>query len=647
VEQIEAAAGAGKTFALGVAVECFEAAGHRVVGTSTSNVATRTLEDEAGVWSQNTTRLLIDLQAGHGLVRGTVVLMDEAGTVGTDKYARIAEHVAAAEGKLIAAGDSRQLAEVEAGGAFRAISERFGAVTLAENRRQVDPAETRALARLREGEPDAYVRFEQQRGRVSVADSHERALRAQLADWWTATQRHPDEEAVLVARTNRDVTTLNRDAHRLLDDAGRLGDRRVIAAGREFAVGDHVRALKNHRGLDVDNGDRGVITAIDSDRRALTVHLHSGRDIAMPGWYLDEGNVTYGYALTAHAVQGSTVDRTFALGAERTYAQEGYVIASRARYETRFYLADYQAMEAGEQAPGPPRPAPDAIVRFIGHLSESRQQQLATDEPARARVRALPTAQLQAERNRLSEWLDDFPVGRARDLEQLSAHLRDLAADRARAQERARDARARLAELGPLARRGDAGRDWRAQLEGAERQLEYVASETADAREQMAALRADRDPVAWVDAHADEVRDLRAMDDELAVRGRQVERQLVRAAQSDPPEHVVAVLGERPENHAARIQWERGVWAIETYRHRQGIATDYNDTALGREPALGQDRYRYSETVGTIRQVRAELGLEPQAGELPDAPGLPDRLAERADDRGLEHGRDIDLGDDR
>ena len=63
VEQIEAAAGAGKTFALGVAVECFEAAGHRVVGTSTSNVATRTLEDEAGVWSQNTTRLLIDLEA--------------------------------------------------------------------------------------------------------------------------------------------------------------------------------------------------------------------------------------------------------------------------------------------------------------------------------------------------------------------------------------------------------------------------------------------------------------------------------------------------------------------------------------------------------------------------------------------------------
>jgi ATP-dependent exoDNAse (exonuclease V) alpha subunit len=125
---------------------------------------------------------------------------------------------------------------------------------------------------------------------------------------------------VLVARTNADVAALNRDAHRLLDDAGQLGGERVIAGGREFGVGDHVRALKNHRDLDVDNGDRGIVVAVDPDRRELTVHLRAGREVTLPAWYLEEGNVTYGYALTAHAVQGSTVDRSFALGAERMYA---------------------------------------------------------------------------------------------------------------------------------------------------------------------------------------------------------------------------------------------------------------------------------------------------------------------------------------
>jgi len=39
-------------------------------------------------------------------------------------------------------------------------------------------------------------------------------------------------------------------------------------------------------------------------------------------------------------------------------------------------------------------------VRFAGHLSESRQQELA--KPARARARALATPQLRAERARVA-----------------------------------------------------------------------------------------------------------------------------------------------------------------------------------------------------------------------------------------------------
>ena len=135
----------------GVAVDAFVAAGHPVLGTSTSNLATRTLEQEAGVRALNTTRLLAALDRGEALAPGTVLLVDEAGMVGTRKYQRLAEHVTAAGGKLIGIGDSRQLAEIEAGGAFRAISERFGAVELPGNRRQVDPEEIRALAALARG----------------------------------------------------------------------------------------------------------------------------------------------------------------------------------------------------------------------------------------------------------------------------------------------------------------------------------------------------------------------------------------------------------------------------------------------------------------------------------------------------------------
>jgi hypothetical protein len=67
IENVEAGAGAGKTYALRVAVDAFVAAGHPVLGTSTSNLATRTLEQEAGVRALNTTRLLADLDRGEAL----------------------------------------------------------------------------------------------------------------------------------------------------------------------------------------------------------------------------------------------------------------------------------------------------------------------------------------------------------------------------------------------------------------------------------------------------------------------------------------------------------------------------------------------------------------------------------------------------
>ena len=89
------------------------------------------------------------------------------------------------------------------------------------------------------------------------------------------------------------------------------------------------------------------------------------------------------------------------------------------------------------------------------------------------------------------------------------------------------------------------------------------STRTAD---QIVAQCADNDPVAWVDRHAEQIRDLHALEDELSARDRYAERQLVVAAQIDPPEYITAVLGPRPESYVNRPAWERAVAAIETYR---------------------------------------------------------------------------------
>jgi AAA domain/ATP-dependent RecD-like DNA helicase SH3 domain len=645
IENVEAGAGAGKTHALGVAVEAFTAAGHPVLGTSTANLAARTLEQEAGIRALNTTRLLADLDGVEALAAGTILLVDEAGMVGTRKYQRLAEHVTAVGGKLIGVGDSRQLAEVEAGGAFRAISERFGTVELPGNRRQVDPDEIRALAALRDGDPEAYVFFEHQRGRITVADNPAEARHAQLADWWGAVQRHPDQQSVLVALTRGHVAELNADAHSLMRESGRLGDDEIAADDRAFATGDRVMLLRNNSSLDVDNGDRGVIVAIDSDCRALTVELDARREVCLPDWYLDAGWVDHGYALTAHKLQSTTVDRTFALATDDVYQEAGYSIATRARHETHFYLASQPDPGEPERAHGPPTPPEDAITRFAHHLGASRAQALASDEPARAQARALSTPDLRTEHERVWNALNDFPAFQARRLEGLDDDANRLREDLARAERHIAQTAAELDRLSFFKRHGAHGDELRCWLERHQGQRAYVERLYADTIQQIAAQRADNDPIAWVDRNAEQVRYLRAMDEELTERERHAEHQLVRAAQSDPPEHVTAVLGPRPENHAACLVWERGVRAIETYRHRNGIEPDHHTSALGPEPQRAGPNPAFREAATAICQARAELGFDADA-HRPETPRLVERLSEPPE-RDRDIGRDDELFFDR
>jgi conjugative relaxase-like TrwC/TraI family protein len=645
IENVEAGAGAGKTHALRVAVDAFAGAGHPVLGTSTSNLATRTLEQEAGVRALNTTRLLASLDRGAALAPGTVLLVDEAGMVGTRKYQRLAEHVTAAGGKLIGVGDSRQLSEIEAGGVFRAISERFGAAELAGNRRQVDPEEIRALARLREGDVDAYVLFEAQRGRITVADDPAGAMRAQLADWWQATERHPEQESVLVALHRSSVEELNAHAHTLMRDAERLGDDEITVDDRSFAAGDRVVLLRNNKTLDVDNGDRGVILTVAADRRALTVELDAGRQVRIPGRYLDAGWVDHGYALTAHKLQSTTVDRTFALASDGLYQEAGYSIATRARHETHFYLADQPDLAEHEQAHGPPQPPEDAIARFVGHLSLSRAQILASDEPAHARARALPIAELREEHDRVAQALEDFPARQARTLAVLADDAARQRTDLEETELRIGQTNHQLDTIGFFKRHGREGDDLRSQLEGLQSQRAYVDRRYAGTRQEIVANRADNDPVAWIDGHADDIRWRRALEQELLARDRRAERQLIAAAQIDPPDHVTAVLGPRPENHATRPAWERGVAAIETYRHRHDIPPDHELSALGPAPDRTRPNPDFRDAERAVHQARTELGLGDDALR-PERAAIPDRLSEPPPrDRALsrDHGLSIDL----
>ncbi len=130
-------AGTGKTFALGVARHAWQLGGYRLLAAAPTGIAAISLQGEGFEDVATCDRLLGDLDRGHEqLDTRTVLVVDEAGMVGSRKLTRLLEHAQQAQAKVVLVGDDRQLAAIDAGGGFRALRLRLGASELTENRRQ-------------------------------------------------------------------------------------------------------------------------------------------------------------------------------------------------------------------------------------------------------------------------------------------------------------------------------------------------------------------------------------------------------------------------------------------------------------------------------------------------------------------------------
>ena len=96
------------------------------------------------------TSVAASLRQSRPLEPGTVLVVDEASMLGTRACAELLERVDAAHGKLVIAGDTSQLAAIEAGGMLGALASRLDAIELHDNCRQEQAWEREAVKLLRE-----------------------------------------------------------------------------------------------------------------------------------------------------------------------------------------------------------------------------------------------------------------------------------------------------------------------------------------------------------------------------------------------------------------------------------------------------------------------------------------------------------------
>ena len=551
-------------------------------------------------------RLLGDLDRGRErLDAHTVLVIDEAGMVGSRKLTGLLEHAQQAQAKVVLVGDDRQLASIDAGGGFRALRLRLGASELVENRRQRQAWEREALELVRSGLVEEAVAAYQAHDRVVAADSKPAATLALLQDWWAAWQQadhHPANEVVVLAARRAEVDRLNTACQELLAARGRLGGERLQVEDRQLAVGDRVVCGKNAIGeLGVANGTRGIVTALDAQARTLTLRLDGkdDREVILPRSYLDgcghgERNrrVDLAYATTGHRAQGLTRGRALVRLTGTEDVNWVYVQLSRARQETRLYAVVGPEPQGPGELDLPDRDQPDGYLQLAQALSRAGGQTLAIDTPNSLDHQRLSTAELRAERDRLRRQLDQVPRDRTRELAGATAHRQQ--AEEALAAQQQPSGHEPTGMLRWLRRGGDQPTGMPGGLAVATQQVNRAHDRERELRQHQ--QRRD----GWLEANAQLGPQYRQVVQTLAWQRRATGL----AVEADRPGHVLEALGPVPESTGGRRAWRQAAAEIEQYRRTYEV----NDPqwALGPEPHAPGQRADRQQVRMAIERVQAK-----------------------------------------
>jgi Ti-type conjugative transfer relaxase TraA len=354
-----------------------------------SGIAAEGLQRSSGIPS----RTLASLEHAWGKGRDRlgpkdVLVIDEAGMVGTRQLAAFVAEALAADAKLVMLGDTEQLQAIEAGAPFRGILTAVGAAQLDEVRRQRELWQRTATRQMSSGATaqalDAYA----EKGYIRAHSTVDEARAAVLASWGGSVAQ--GASVLMLAHTRKDVRELNELARELRKGRGELAGGVIVETERgqrEMAVGERIYFLRNERGLGVKNGTLGEIVGIENDQLAVRILGPDEREIRFDT--KNYRHLDYGYAATVHKGQGATVDRSVVLATPGFDRHLTYVALSRHRDAAEIHYAREQF---------------GSRTALVDALSRARPKDMASDYLARDV--ALPEQERTSLANRFRELID-------------------------------------------------------------------------------------------------------------------------------------------------------------------------------------------------------------------------------------------------
>lgn len=361
-------AGAGKTTIMEAAKNALEIQGFRVRGAAPSGIAAASLKNIGmnastlhalemrlatadDILANNQGRPLTTKQQAfvkdNLLTDRDIIIVDEAGMVGSKMMDRLLQRVKDSGTKLVLVGDPEQLQSIEAGTAFRDLLKESPHARLSEVRRQTNDWQRQASVMFSDNRTAEALRLYDKHGHITRTKKHSTAIDELVNDYMKAHKQNPQASRLVLAYRRADVADLNEAIRAEMQKCGHIskdetgittrindGDEH-IESEQNFAIGDRILFRENNTELGVMNGSFGALESVTE--HSLSVMLDNGKTVTFsPQEY---SAIQHGYAATVHKSQGTTVNECYVLASPFFDKHTTYVAMSRHKRHVQMYAA--------------------------------------------------------------------------------------------------------------------------------------------------------------------------------------------------------------------------------------------------------------------------------------------------------------------
>ena len=355
-------AGAGKTTTMKAVAAIYKDSGARVIGMSLSAVASENLGREAKIESgtiaswMHQRRLFEEAREkflsfneilSEGMLKqldwyaqlknfektdlksSDVIIVDEAGMIGTHDWHDILEFSSKTGAKVIAIGDDNQIKPISSGDCFRAALNNLNDVgRLDEIRRQNSDWQKEASVEFSKLNTANALSIYEHHGKI-----HKLIGAKQIAEKFLEIEKIGS--AAVLCTTKKECAEINSEIRNLKISNGELSENLFKIGEKSFAKNDQIIFTQNNKTFDVKNGETATVENFKNG--ILTVKSGESGEIEKQIDTKSYDKIDYAYAITITKSQGKNYDNTIVVANPIMDAKNTYVAMTRHRDNVDLY----------------------------------------------------------------------------------------------------------------------------------------------------------------------------------------------------------------------------------------------------------------------------------------------------------------------